>query len=491
MSPWRRWRRWRPRRPRLGTQLVALVLALLAVSFALVAVVTAVALHDFLLQRLDEQLQAAGDRFSVGLEHPDDDHDADDRDVSDQQLNSVAGQAVGTLGARVKGGVVTAAAVVGHDSDDPTTKPGSAVSARLATLAVAAGPRTIHLPGLGPYRVLVQNGDDGDVLITGLPERPVDDTIERLVRIEAVVFGGAAVLVGVTGALFVRLSLRPLNRVAETATRVADLPLSSGTVTLVERAPQPEAHTEVGRLAGAVNHMLEHVESSLTQRQASEERLRRFVADASHELRTPVAVIRSHAELAGRTGAPLPPDVAHALTRIDRESARMGHLVDDLLLLARLDSGRPLARDDVDLTRIALDAVSDARVAGADHRWQLDLPEEPVSVRGDGSALHQVVANLLANARAHTPAGTSVVTTVRTGPDGVELVVADDGPGIPTGAQPWIFERFTRADDDRAAATGSSGLGLAIVQAIVREHGGRVELVSEPGATRFTVTLPV
>lgn len=478
--------RWRPRRPRLGSQLVALVLALLAVAFVLVAVVTAVALHEFLLQRLDEQLRAAGVRFSLSLEHPDD-HDADNQD---QQFSSVAGQAVGTLGARVKGGAVTAAAVVGNDPDDPATRPGSAARATLARLTAENGPHTVSLPGLGPYRLMVQPGDDGDLLVTGLPERPVNDTIERLVGIEAVVFGGAAVLVGVLGAGFVRLALRPLNRVAETATRVADLPLSSGTVALDERAPQPDSHTEVGQLAGAVNHMLEHVAASLTQRQASEERLRRFIADASHELRTPMAVIRGYAELAARGDAELPADVTQALDRIRRESERMGHLVDDLLMLARLDSGRPLAREEVDLTRIVLDAVSDARVAGPEHRWRLDLPEEPVSVRGDESALHQVVTNLLTNARVHTPAGTTVTASIRATDESVEVEVADDGPGIPAAAQPWIFERFVRADDDRSVTTGSSGLGLAIVDAIVREHGGRTELASEPGATRVTVRLP-
>jgi two-component system OmpR family sensor kinase len=464
---------------------VALLLVLLAVAFLLVAGLTTYALHRFLLQRLDQQLNAAGDRYSISLEHPND-HDADNA----RQFDTVAGQATGTLGARVLNGTVTAARVVGHDADDPATAPGSAARAALGRLTPSTRPRSIDLPHLGDYRVIVAKGDDGDLLITGLPTKSVNDTTARLVGIEAVVFGVALVVVGVGGAAFVRLALRPLNRVAETAARVADLPLSSGTVSLAERAPQADEHTEVGTLSGAFNHMLEHVESSLHQREAGEVRLRRFIADASHELRTPVAVIRSHAELAQRTNDSLPPDVQRSLRRIDAESVRMGHLVDDLLLLARLDSGRPLARDEVDLSRLVLDTVSDAQVAGADHIWQLDLAPEPVTVIGDEPALHQVLANLLVNARTHTPAGTTVLAMVRQlGDGGAEITVSDDGPGIPPDVRPDIFERFVRADQTRSGATGSSGLGLAIVDAIVRGHGGSIDVQSEPGRTTFTIRL--
>ncbi|HEV7204542.1 MAG TPA: HAMP domain-containing sensor histidine kinase [Jatrophihabitans sp.] len=469
--------------PRLRTQLVALLLALLVVAFVLVALVTSIALRGFLIERLDQQLAAAGDRFSLSLEHP-------DGDADNNRFSDVAGQATGTLGARVLNGTVTAAAVVGRDPDDRSTAPGSRARAQLATLTASSHPRTIRLEHLGEYRIIVNRGQDQDLLITGLPEHPVDETIGRLVGIEAVVFAGALALAGISGAFFVRLALRPLNRVAETASRVSDLPLSSGTVSLPERAPEGDPHTEVGTLSTAFNHMLEHVESSLHQRQASEERLRRFIADASHELRTPVAVVRSHAELARRTGGPLTPEVERSLTRIGAESERMGHLVDDLLLLARLDTGRPLAHDEVDLTRLVLDATSDARVAGPQHRWQLDLPREPIAVDGDEHALHQVLANLLANARTHTPDGTTVLVSLqRTDTGQARIEVADDGPGVPAPVLPGIFERFVRADQARSASTGSSGLGLAIVDAIVRAHGGTITVTSRPGDTRFTVTL--
>ncbi|HEU5267156.1 MAG TPA: HAMP domain-containing sensor histidine kinase [Jatrophihabitans sp.] len=475
----------RPRRPRLRTQLVALLVGLLLGAFVVTALITTAQLHGFLLDRLDQQLRAAGVRFSVSLEHPGD-HDADDG-----QFAAVTGQATGTLGARVAAGRVTAAAVIGREDKRSATDPGARARAILAAAPPDGRPQTVDLPGLGDYRILAVRGDDGDTLITGLPLRPVQDTIERLVTIEAVVLGVALLLVAGITALSVRLALRPLNRVADTAARVADLPLSSGTVALAERAPQPDSHTEAGTVAAAFNHMLEHVEASLHSRHASEERLRSFLADASHELRTPVAVIRSHAEYARRTGDHLPPEVADALRRIDAESQRMGHLVDDLLLLARLDSGRPLTLTEVDLSRLAVDAVSDARAAGPQHTWRLQLPEQPVTVHGDEHTLHQVLANLLANARTHTPAGTTVLTAVHDhGPSGVELTVTDDGPGIPPDLQHAIFERFVRAEQNRAADTGSSGLGLAIVHAIVHAHHGQITVTSQPGQTRFTVLLP-
>jgi two-component system, OmpR family, sensor kinase len=474
-----------PRRMNLRTKLVTLLIGLLALAFLLVAFATTFSLRGFLLDRLDQQLEAAGSRFSLSLEHRGD-LDAD----NDAQFDAVHGQAAGTLGARILNGTVTAAAVVGHDHDDMSAAPGSAARAAISHLTADPSPHSVDLPGLGGYRVIVTPGADGDLLVTGLPLHDVDHTIARLVFIEAVVFGAALLLVGVTGAAFVRLTLRPLNRVAETAARVADLPLSSGTVSMPERAPEPDTHTEVGKLSSAFNHMLEHVEASLHRRQASEDRLRRFIADASHELRTPVSVVRGHAEVALRTGGDLPYDVQRSLTRISAESERMGHLVDDLLLLTRLDSGRQLAREEVDVTRLLVDAVSDAQVAGPDHQWQLDVPEEPVAVRGDERALHQVLANLLANARTHTPAGTVVLASVSAlDGGGAEIVVSDNGPGIPAQVLPDIFERFVRADSVRSASTGSSGLGLAIVDAIVRSLGGNIELTSAHGTT-VRIVLP-
>ncbi|EDY60142.2 MULTISPECIES: HAMP domain-containing sensor histidine kinase, partial [Streptomyces] len=226
---------------------------------------------------------------------------------------------------------------------------------------------------------------------------------------------------------------------------------------------------------------------AFTKRHASEERLRSFAADASHELRTPVASVRGHAELALLHPGPLPPEITRALERIAAESTRMGAMVDDLLLLARLDAGRPLESRPVDLTRLVLDAVTDARVAGPEHRWSLDLPEEPVTVTGDEHGLHQVLANLLSNARLHTPAGTKVTVTLEAEAPTALLKVHDDGPGIPEEIQSGVFERFTRADRSTKAQTGGAGLGLSIVAAVVEAHGGSVTLESRPGSTTFTV----
>jgi two-component system OmpR family sensor kinase len=280
--------------------------------------------------------------------------------------------------------------------------------------------------------------------------------------------------------------------VAATATQVAERPLASGEVALPERVPYADPRTEVGQVGSAFNRMLGHVEAALGRRAASEARLRRFAADASHELRTPLAAIRGYAELARRHPGPVPDDIAHALSRVESESARMSVLVDELLLLAQLDAGRPLAKEPVDLTRLAIDATSDAKAASGDHRWMLELPDEPVGVEGDEHRLHQVLANLMSNAAKHTPPGTTVTVAVAAGedPGTVELSVTDDGPGIPEDLQPALFERFVRGDSARSNGGGSTGLGLAIVQAVTVAHGGSVDVTSRPGRTRFVITLP-
>ncbi len=464
---------------------MVVLLVCLLVSCVVVAAATTFALRRFLLDRLDQQLVAAGNRFAVSLEHP------GDPDADDRAFQSVTGQPGGTLGARIAGGQVTAMNVVGAPSDKASGTPTS--RAALTRLDATNRPQTVNLPDLGEYRMIVSQGDDGDILVTGLPEHPVDETITRLLGIETVVFIGALLVSGVVAAVWVRLSLRPLTRVAATALQVSRLPLASGEVSIPDRVTDPGPGTEVGQVAEAFDHMLEHVESALSVRQASEDQLRRFIADASHELRTPVAVIRSHAEYAQRIGADLPREVERALGRITAESDRMSMLVDDLLLLARLDSGRPLVREPVDLTRVVLDAVRDAQVAGPEHHWRLDLADEPVSVLGDEHVLHQALANLLANARAHTPAGTTVAVALHREPGDarpVVLTVTDDGPGIAPHVQPHVFERFVHGTSAARRASAGSGLGLSIVAAIVRAHDGQIDLASTPGHTEFRIELP-
>jgi two-component system OmpR family sensor kinase len=471
----------------LRGRLIAGLLVLLAASCAAVGVGTVLALRGFLTARLDQQLIADNGRFPASLEHPflgEPDHD----DLRDG-VGDTRGQAPGTFGARLYGGAVTHAVVIRglFVQRVPLT---AADLAAVTHIPVDGRGHTLSLSAIHGYRTVAVRGGDGDVLITGLPLHGVSDTVRRLELVEATVFGGVLVLAGVAAAGWVRLSLRPLRRVAATASRVAELPLASGEVAMRERVPGADPRTEVGQVGSAFNRMLGHVADALAHRHASEERLRQFAADASHELRTPVAAIRGHVELALRHPGRVPEDVRHALVRVQAESVRMGDLVDDLLLLARLDAGRPLAREPVDLTLLLLDATSDARVAGPDHRWLLELGEEPVVVTGDGHRLQQVITNLLANARTHTPPGTTVTVGVRAAADGAVIAVADDGPGVSEAVRSQVFERFVRADHGRSRAGGGTGLGLAIVQAVVLAHRGTVDFESRPGRTAFRVVLP-
>ena len=378
---------------------------------------------------------------------------------------------------------------------------------------------TRTLPSLGTEFMFTKvPGPDNTWLITGLSLTTVNQQIEQVENTEHVVFAVALGLAVILGAALIQFSLRPLRRVAATATRVTELPLDSGEVSLPDGVPDTDPRTEVGQVGAAFNRMLYHVERALGRRAASEARLRRFAADASHELRTPLSAIRGYAELALRHPGPVPGEVTHALGRVQSESARMSVLVDDLLLLARLDAGRPLEREPVDLSRLAIDVTSDARVARRDHHWRLDLPGEPILVRGDEHRLHQVLANLMSNAGKHTPPGSTVSVAlhvqaaplvdapvapdgglvergVRPGAPRAELSITDDGPGIPAELLPELFERFTRADTSRSrdlgAAGKSTGLGLAIVDAVVAAHGGSITVTSRPGRTRFAICLPL
>ncbi|MEP6842834.1 MAG: HAMP domain-containing sensor histidine kinase, partial [Pseudolysinimonas sp.] len=321
----------------------------------------------------------------------------------------------------------------------------------------------------------------------------VNTTTANLLLIFGLITLAALIAAGVAGTIVVRVALRPLGRVVATATRVSELELATGEVSLAERVPDADTdtHTEVGQVGAALNRLLGHVEGALIARQASEDKVRQFVADASHELRTPLASIRGYSELTRRGGHTLPDDVVRSLGRIESESIRMTSLVEDLLLLARLDAGRELVLGDVDLLPLVVDAMSDAHAAAPDHTWLIHTPDSPVIVTGDGGRLHQVVANLLANARAHTPSGSSVSLTLAGDSGDAVITVEDDGPGISPGLLPVLFERFARGDGSRSRATGGTGLGLAIVAAVVDAHAGTVSVTSEPGDTRFVVSIPL
>lgn len=459
---------------------------LLAVLILVVGVVSELLLREFLIDRFDAQLLAANDRSSIAQNEPPPHAENGPGPVFLQ----ARGQGVGTLGAEVVNGRATAAAIIGT-SGQPELIP----TAEAAALAAVPVDGRVHNVDVGDqaYRVIATATPRG-TNITGLPLSQVDDILWQLGVILAVVALVGLVAAGVAGAALVGAALRPLRRVAATASRVAELPLARGEVALAERVPDVDTnpHTEVGQVGAALNRMLGHIAGALAARHESETRVRRFVADASHELRTPLAAIRGYAELTRRGRDDLPDDVAFAMGRVESESKRMTALVEDLLLLARLDAGRQVVHEPVDLARLLADAVADAHAAGPDHRWLLRLPDEPLTALGDPNQLHQVVANLLTNARTHTPAGTTVTAALAAhGPHAAEVTVTDDGPGIPPRLLPEVFERFARGDSSRSRAAGSTGLGLSIVAAVVAAHHGTVQVRSRPGQTVFTVVLPL
>ncbi|MEU7165760.1 HAMP domain-containing sensor histidine kinase [Streptomyces morookaense] len=495
----------RPLRNRpLRTRLVVSTVALVAVVCAVIGTVTTIVLRSYLYGQLDAQLREVAVRAAG--RRPPEPHESPLRFVRG------GGQPLGTVGAllgadgRVRQSAVStppdSSSWPGDDALEPLTDAQGDVLVRLDR---DGRPHDVDLPGRGQYRARSVAAPDGTVFLVGIPTTAAQDTLETLIVVELCVSGAALVAAGIAAAATVRIALRPLRRVAATATRVAQLPLHSGEVALHERVPDAEAdpRTEAGQVGAALNRMLGHVGSALSARQESETRVRQFVADASHELRTPLASIRGYAELTRRGAEEIGPDTRHALGRIESEARRMTDLVEDLLLLARLDSvpqltlggaPSPLSSTDIDLSPLVVDAVSDARAAGPDHTWRLDLPDAPVCVRGDPARLQQVLVNLLANARTHTPAGTTVTARVRGAGDGAcaVLEVEDDGPGIPADLLPHVFERFARGDASRSRAGGGTGLGLAIVRAVVDAHGGSVSARSGPGGgTVFTVRLPV
>lgn len=487
----------RPKRPRrpwsLRTRLVVSAVALIAVVGAVIGTVTTLALRTYLVDKLDEQLRPS---VEMAASIP-----AMGKSIRERKSVLGPGTPLGAVGFRVDsdGKVFDADRNVRVEAPERGTRQPltEAQTAVLAQAARAAGPgRTtavnLSLPDLGAYRVL--SASDGSVVL-GFPLHEVDSTVRTLITVEVCVTLAGLIAASLAGQALVGVALRPLRRVAATATRVSELPLHQGEPALHERVPDAEAdpRTEVGQVGAAINRMLGHVSAALTARQQSETRVRQFVADASHELRTPLASIRGYAELTRRGGDEPGPDTRHALGRIESEATRMTGLVEDLLLLARIDAGRPLATGDTDtdLAPLVVDAVSDARAAGPEHHWRLSLPDEPAPVRGDPARIQQVLVNLLANARTHTPPGTTVTAHVSRETSAVRLRIEDDGPGIPPDLLPRVFERFARGDASRSRAAGSTGLGLAIVQAVVTAHGGRVDVRSEPGWTCFEVLLPL
>jgi two-component system OmpR family sensor kinase len=459
----------------LSRQLVLRTTALVALVTIALSLFTALASFQVLQSQLDSKLQAAAGRPGDRYGGPGDDQTGP-----------------GDLGGA---GLIRLDTVNGawwlNSRPDTLTKD---AAASLTTLSLGRDARTVAVTGVGLYR-FVRVDRQNSATIVGLPYSEVTNPMTTLL-IMAGLLTLAAILLSYIGARrVVERSLRPLTRLAATATQVSNLPLDSGEGHVPFRVAPGDANpaSEVGRVGLAFNHMLDNVEHALAARHRSETKVRQFVADASHELRNPLASIRGYAELTRRGSDELPTDAAHALGRIEAESERMSALVQDLLLLARLDSEPTLELQPTDVTEIVLNAVSDARAASADHTWALDLPAEVVMARADTHRLHQVVTNLLANARTHTPPGTRVETALRAQDGWAVIAVSDNGPGVPAEIQDSVFERFTRADVSRVRKAGgsSTGLGLAIVSAVVNAHGGQVSLESQPGGTTFTIRIPL
>ena len=336
-----------------------------------------------------------------------------------------------------------------------------------------------------PFQVSTSEGTEliQATLIVGIPLADVDHTLHHLLVVEAIVTLGVLLGLAILAWWMIKFGLRPLESMQETAGAIAAGDLS-------RRVEVVNEHTEVGRLGIALNEMMQQIETAFSERAASEGRLRRFVGDASHELRTPLTSIRGYAELFRRGAADRPEDLAKAMRRIEEEADRMGALVDDMLLLARLDQGRPLESQRVDLTHITRDAVDDARAVAPDRPIDF-TPTGPIVVTGDEARLRQILGNLLQNANRHTPADTPVHVRVRGDDTEAVIEVADEGPGMPTEDASRVFERFWRSDPSRTRSSGGAGLGLSIVAAIATAHGGRAEVESEPGhGATFRVYLP-
>lgn len=461
----------------LTGRLVVTVVALVAVASLLVAGAVTLVMGNYLTDRLDEKLEQSMERAQHAPSF-----DGEGTGVPRGRPNPGRGQDVGLIT------VVTGSpgSIVTEQGEAPQIS--TAARDLLAGVDTDGQPHDIDLPAYGSYRVLADESPDGSTFVVGLPRDDVDSTISSLIWWEVLLALGAIAAAAVAGRILVRRQLRPLREVAAAAHQVIAMPLSSGEVGETVRVPAAltDPDTEVGQVGGALNQLLGHVEEALDARHESEQQVRQFLADASHELRTPLSTIKGYAELSRRTGRADPDQI---LAKVESEAGRMSTLVEDMLLLARLDAGREVDRRPVDLTRLIVESVNDARVVDPERRWTFDVPDEPVTVTGDEQRLHQAVTNLLTNASRHTPPTTTVDVRLRVDAK-VWIEVHDDGPGIDPELVPTIFERFVRGDSSRTRASGGAGLGMSLVRAIMHAHHGNATVESRPGDTTFTLTLP-
>ena len=473
----------------LRARLLAGIAVLVIGGLVLADVATYAALDTFLVSRLDAQLVSQGPGAAaavLGLRG----RPGPGNGVGSSQ--AIGGLPSGTYfalyspgGALMGEGVFDPQIVGSQGIIEPAARP------RLPTPLPDAGPdrpTVLFAPGTGggSFRVLVESidGFNGDYVVVAVPLAEVSSTLHQLLWLEVVIGSLVLSLVVLLAHFTVRAGLRPLERMGQTAAAIA-------TGELGRRIEPAEAGTEIGRLGLALNSMLSQIEAAFAQRTKSERRLKRFVADAGHELRTPLSSIRGYAELLRRAPRISTVDAELARGRIEDEAIRMGDLVDDLLLLARLDQGRPLDLELVDLSRITAEVRGDVAVTAAERTLALQAPE-PVPVLADQMRLRQVVSNLVRNAVVHTPAGTAIEIGVGRQGDRAELLVVDHGPGLSDEARERVFEPFYRADPARSRDRGGSGLGLSIASGVVAALGGRIEVLQTPGGgATFRVELPL
>lgn len=460
-----------------GVVLVAGVLAIVAATFGI---------RHLLMTSLDQQLATTAAQHEVRMHGQTRGSGTDDDEGADGDARADLRLPVGTITAQVSGSALIEAVV--SRTSDAKTLTSEAVSA-LSSAIPSGQPVSIDVPGIGNYRVVVDKTDDG-TLLTGLPQQGIDRLTTKTVLVESLAVGLAALAMAGIGAFAVRRAMRPLRQIATSAYDVSNTPLDTGAPLIGFRPADASAAAEIRLVSDALATLLDHVQEALHTRDASERQLRDFIADASHELRTPVAIVRSHAELIEATVAErsVPAQVGASLDRIADETRRMSDLINDLLLLARLEQTGERASGTVDVSLILLEAVDDARVTAPGHHWQIDLPEEPVLVTGDEEQLRRVIRNLASNVRRHTPEGSEALITLRLESGEAVVTLHDNGPGLPPEVIAGAHQRFNRHRD--SGHPESTGLGLAIVHAIASAHGGSVSFASRPGDTTVTLTLP-
>ncbi|MFE1798912.1 sensor histidine kinase [Streptomyces sp. NPDC059517] len=465
------------RRLRLGTRLALGMGVLSLVVFAVVGTALSTYMRDYLERQLNDQMKLV------------------------QTTQSKDAQAHGTVERRPYYGWYTAVYDVSGDSAvlrKPSDVPKDTVeltsfAESLARAGATEMSHTTRIEDEGAYRLRACKIGQGVVLVTAAPLEDIEDTMDQLVTVQVVAFALALLGLVVFGRAVLRRGLQPLSDMAHTARGITSHDFTDS-ARLPVRADRGNGGPEVEELRTAFNTMLEHIDDSLAVRTEAEQRLRRFVADASHELRTPLMSVRGYADLFQYAAANEPGERDKHLARLRAEAARMGVLLDDLLLLARLDAAEveaPLRLEDADLAELVRQAADAFRATHADHPLTVTAGPGPVRLRVDVLRVRQVLDNLLTNAAVHTPTGTEVSVEVSVAAGSAVVRVTDSGPGIPAADQEHVFDRFFRIDKARSRDRGGSGLGLAVARSLVRAHGGTIDVRSRPGATTFTLMIPL